>query len=260
MKTLTILALTAAALFIAGSTLLIATRSSRNGILQFQHIDYVFYQVEIEWPGSVCKFNNCNRRDLENFNGKHFNLHGVWPTGVPSNACTYVNSCQNLPFDNSLISPEVMVELDQYWTGVYNPSETFRQHEWEKHGVCWNDSFNSDYSSSETLESYMNDYFSMALGVIKKYEPLSLWAQNGIYPSDQDSYDYDTLINILQPQFGSGVIGKCQIVNGIQYLHSIDFCLGQNYQAIDCPCAKAKKSNCKTASPVYLGQFVMPSN
>lgn len=111
MRTIAIFAL-AATLMMAGGAYFLANHSSADSMLQFKHIDYTFYQVEIEWPGSVCKFKDCNRRDLENFNGKHFNLHGVWPTGSPSNQCQYINDCQNLPYDNSLIAPEVMVGLD----------------------------------------------------------------------------------------------------------------------------------------------------
>ncbi len=30
-----------------------------------------------------------------------------------------------------------MERINQFWVGLYSDTDTFRKHEWEKHGTCY---------------------------------------------------------------------------------------------------------------------------
>ena len=54
---------------------------------------YSHYKVELTWPGSFCQQKPCNVYHSGDYKGEHFTLHGVWPTGVPTDHCLYVTNC-----------------------------------------------------------------------------------------------------------------------------------------------------------------------
>jgi len=52
---------------------------------------YTYYGFQRNWPPAECKLTTCNYLDA--FDGKNFNLHGLWPSGSPSNACAEPHNC-----------------------------------------------------------------------------------------------------------------------------------------------------------------------
>jgi len=91
--------------------------------------------------------------------------------------------------------------LNSYWVGLYNPTETFHQHEWEKHGVCWNDNVEID-NEELTVKKYTNDYFALGVNIVNLFNPLPLWDLVDIRPSNSKGYDYEIAMATLRPIFG----------------------------------------------------------
>jgi len=101
---------------------------------------------------------------LDNFDGKNFNLHGLWPSGSPSDACAEPHSCQKIPYDESTISSSTLAKINKYWVGGWSSSKEFRTHEWNKHGTCWND----PSKTSDNLKkgsSVEDDFFHKVMDV-----------------------------------------------------------------------------------------------
>lgn len=98
---------------------------------------YTYFAFEREWPGTVCKTNKCTPQYMGNFDSKNFNLHGLWPSGLESNVCSYPQDCDNTHFSFSNISSSTQNYMNTYWVGLYSNTQTFLDHEWTKHGTCY---------------------------------------------------------------------------------------------------------------------------
>jgi len=98
---------------------------------------YTYYELQRNWPPAECKLTTC--KYLDDFDGKNFNLHGLWPSGSKSDACAEPHNCQKIAYDESKLSSATLSKINKYWVGGWSSSKDFRSHEWTKHGTCWND-------------------------------------------------------------------------------------------------------------------------
>lgn len=49
--------------------------------------DSYMHVLAQEWPGSVCKFENCQAKYMGKFDNRRWNLHGLWPDTVLETTC-----------------------------------------------------------------------------------------------------------------------------------------------------------------------------
>ncbi|KAL4486114.1 hypothetical protein ABPG72_012167 [Tetrahymena utriculariae] len=198
---------------------------------------YTYFAFEREWPGTVCKVNKCTPQDMGNFDSKNFNLHGLWPSGLESNQCSYPQDCGNTHFSFSNISQPTKTYMNTYWVGLYSSTQTFLDHEWTKHGTCYGND--------------QNQYFTVATDLHKKYNPISALAAKNIVPSDSKSYTVQQVQSALESGFGGPVFLQCKKVNGQQMLFAVDMYFNKALTGvISQPCTK--QSSCSTSQPIYL--------
>lgn len=152
-----------------------------------------FCYGETNWPGCTAP---------EDYWGKYFTIHGVWPQyasgGYPSN-------CNSEAFD-----PNVPVEIGwdtmtNYWPDVQYAEDdanydSFWEHEWTKHGTCTG------------LTQY--DYFNAAINLIKSFgTPASVTSAVG-----------DTIVaDDLRNDFGGATWVSLQCSGG-SYLSGVFTC------------------------------------
>lgn len=74
---------------------------------------------------------------MGNFDAKRWNIHGLWPNTVLPTSCGMISTCTTEKYDKTKLSPETTKAVDLAWNGLYNSSDSFRKHEWEKHGTCY---------------------------------------------------------------------------------------------------------------------------
>lgn len=94
---------------------------------------YDYYKFAVELPGAVCQVQDCDQADLGSLTSTSLNMHGFWPNSNSGD----VENCLENDYDESKFQSDILNEMNQEWVGLYSSSNTFRSHEWGKHGTCW---------------------------------------------------------------------------------------------------------------------------
>ena len=94
---------------------------------------YVFASI---WAGTNCYYRTCYANQTLLLDPTFFNIHGLWPNywqGYPA-------FCDNSSlYDPSSINLQTKLKMQTLWNGMNWTSWDFHDHEWTKHGTCWND-------------------------------------------------------------------------------------------------------------------------
>ncbi|EGR30483.1 ribonuclease t2 family protein, putative [Ichthyophthirius multifiliis] len=204
-------------------------QNNHSSFKTYQQGTYSYFAFEREWPGTVCKINNCQQDYLGDFDGKNFNIHGLWPNGIEDDQCGYPQNCGHESFSYTELNSNTINLMRKYWNGLYNSNNVFIQHEWRKHGTC----FEGDQQS----------YFSTVLELHDRYNPISALAQSQISPNNDKGYKLKDIKQSLENSFGGSVIVKCKKINGVQMLYAIDMTISKEYNVIDNPCKKRAIQN-----------------
>jgi len=216
--------------------------------IQTYAVPYDLYTFSAFWLGTICPTQGCLKNETGLISPTFFNIHGLWPdywNGYPSN-------CDNSSiFNSSLLTPQLSKLMDIYWVGVGQNSERFHDHEWSKHGTCWNDP-----AGNVSTAQKINDYFGTALAVSFKYNFYRTLAQGGIVPSTAP-YGMNQFNDVLSKAWGNGTFSfSCKQYKGQQYIQELSLCLDLNYTIIPCP--SYVKTNCKDV-PTYYPPIEAPN-
>ncbi|EAR91268.1 ribonuclease T2 family protein (macronuclear) [Tetrahymena thermophila SB210] len=203
---------------------------------------YTYLVFEMEWPGTICQQKSCSAQYLGNFDDQNFNIHGLWPSGSRSNPCSYPSNCSNDDLDYSQINQSDIDYINAYWVGLYNDSDSFRTHEWQKHGTCFN--------GSET------QFFSTVTSLHKQYNPIKALANHNIVPSDNQTYTLTQIQSAIENDFQGPALLKCVYVQGTQMLSVIDLFISSDLKSLlKCPCNKNLNSLCNNRDPIVIPTF-----
>ncbi len=118
--------------------------------------------IAISWQNAFCETHQ-NRRECRNvkptdFSASHFTLHGLWPQ--PRNN-TYCKKSEKVWLDKALYK-ELLHVMPAARNGLH-------QHEWKKHGTCYNSSQERYFKDSISILKQINnskvrDFFVKNIG------------------------------------------------------------------------------------------------
>ncbi|EAS03046.1 ribonuclease T2 family protein (macronuclear) [Tetrahymena thermophila SB210] len=203
---------------------------------------YTFIVFEVEWPATNCLTKQCSKTNSGNFDGKNFNIHGLWPSGSESNDCEYPSNCTDEKLDYSLINQSDIEYIQLYWNSFYNDTENFRIHEWEKHGTCF--------------EGSQTQYYNVVSKIHKQYNPISALAKRNIFPSNDKNYSVSFVKQALEFEFQGPVLLKCTSVKGVQMLQKIDLIFSKDLSTlIEAPCSKSLSNQCNAKKPLTIPEY-----
>ena len=211
--------------------------------------NYDIYLYVSEWPGTVCKYNDCK---YDNVKTRHFNLHGLWPQYLNG---SWPQNCTNTPLNYDSFDQSLKTQLTEYWSGLYTKEEDFLGHEWGKHGTCWNPTFGVlnkmptplrptvSAARARTTQS-SSDFLKLVVSIIEDlYDFYAIFRNGGILPSDEQTYSLADMRKVISSKLGISTTGfalKCQ---DRKYLDTILVCLDKNYQPRD-GCEKFLEGDC----------------
>ncbi len=106
--------------------------------------------LAISWQNAFCETHQekreCRNVKPTDFSASHFTLHGLWPQ--PRNN-TYCKKTQKVWLDKSLYQ-ELLHVMPAAKSGLH-------QHEWKKHGTCYNSTPEHYFKDSITLLDQVNN-------------------------------------------------------------------------------------------------------
>eukprot|EP00331_Platyophrya_macrostoma_P033968 CAMPEP_0176443140 /NCGR_PEP_ID=MMETSP0127-20121128/22240_1 /TAXON_ID=938130 /ORGANISM="Platyophrya macrostoma, Strain WH" /LENGTH=219 /DNA_ID=CAMNT_0017828301 /DNA_START=35 /DNA_END=694 /DNA_ORIENTATION=- len=181
--------------------------------------NYDYYVLATEWAGSVCSEQTCNYAD--GISKTVFNLHGLWPSLSTKPMSPF--NCPNVAWSSSYLTANTVSLMKTYWSGLYSSADGFHDHEWSKHGSCWE---NDAAQKTNPIDDFMNK----ALQLSAKYNVYSILANAGITPGS--TYSLDSIKAALNSVFKpSGYCLQCKSGN----FNEIHVCLDRSYNPITCP-------------------------
>ncbi|CAD8092600.1 unnamed protein product [Paramecium primaurelia] len=196
----------------------------------------MFYTFQLSWPGSICLTKQCYKENVGNYKGQSWAIHGLWPGATnDSGDCEELEACTNNKFKESNLSKTTMTNLDQAWVGFFNPSGSFRAHEWNKHGTCWDEK--DDLVPQVPGMNIQEEYFQTTLQLWKSYNIYDILSAAGIKPDDHKFYDTDSILDAIENEIGSSAQLLCtKDSNNKLLLVSVSFCVDEKYEPQRCPC------------------------
>lgn len=133
------------------------------------------------------------------------NIHGLWLQNGPAKSCAHPQSCLSTAFDVNSLSSQTKSDLTYHWVGVFNDSNSFHNHEWTKHGTCYeNELINPTKNYLRILQeeqvgadAYQDKYFRQAITLNQQHNAVQLLKNNGIVPSKSTGYSLDNMNKAL---------------------------------------------------------------
>lgn len=206
-------------------------------------VPYNNYVFESFWLGTICTFQPCLSNQTSNISSTWWNIHGLWP-GYQVGWPQYCNN--NSQYDPTVIQPALYQQMSTLWIGMNESNDMFHEHEWTKHGTCWNDQINFVNQSQK-----MNDFFTKVISIAQEFDFYQTLALYNITPSETP-YTLSDINAALTEEWGSDTFTfDClEDTDGNQYLLDLNICLDLNYNKAPCPVGDA--TTCTDSDIYYL--------
>lgn len=85
----------------------------------------------------------------------NWSIHGLW---LDYSNGTYPSYCQNIDFNPHIVS-DLIPEMKEYWHSCKDNDLTFWNHEWKKHGTCFNVSQYEYFNTTLNIFHNLNKSF-----------------------------------------------------------------------------------------------------
>lgn len=173
-----------------------------------------------------------------------FTIHGLWNDKCDGSYEQYCNNdlevqAANLDdiIGNQFNNPSLLNTMKTYWLNNAGTLESLWEHEYNKHGTCFNTiqplCYTSNYQQYETAY----DFYRKVVDVWQSRPTYQWLSDAGITPSNDQTYNLSDLQNALNQQHGAQVYIGCtdtDAVNQIYYYYNVEgSALTGKYQAID---------------------------
>ncbi|KAM9985117.1 hypothetical protein ACTFIY_009559 [Dictyostelium cf. discoideum] len=178
--------------------------------------DFDYYLFVQQWIYSYCSESKC----IENKEREAFTIHGLWPNDRNN---SYPAFCTGPSFDLGEIS-DLEDQLNIDWISLTEDNDLFWTSEYKKHGTC------AVVAGSPISNEH--DYFVAGLKLYTQHNLTSALISENIYPSDQDTYEADSISSAINSQFGGQPVMQCDN----NKLSTIALCIDKKTLSImDCP-------------------------
>lgn len=187
--------------------------------MAFNHAEaYDFLAFSSTWLPSKCQTLSCNFTEYPS-DTSFFNIHGMWPDNLSGDNPGFCNN--NSAFNQSSLSSRNQDLMGDFWISYSGSNQDFHDHEWSKHGTCWEDPSNS----VDDIEK-QNAYFKMIMEYAIDLDIYGMLASGGIYPqitpiSLSDIEDAFAAASLK----GSYMLECSQDAQGNTYFTDVTFCI-----------------------------------
>jgi len=129
---------------------------------------------------------------------------------------TYDQFCNNAPQYTNITDilqaagqDDLLSYMNTYWLPDAGTSESFWEHEWNKHGTCINTLAPSCYGDAYTPGTEVVDFFTRTVELFKTLDSYTALANAGITPSTDVTYTNQQIQDALSQVTGSAVVLGC---------------------------------------------------
>ena len=141
---------------------------------------------------------------------------------------------------------QIFLLMRKYWPTLVTNNKYFWEHEYNKHGYCYNQKFGLDVNKPEL-------YFQKGLDLFMQYKINTLIIDTFGDHNGDVSFTFSEFLEKLKTAMGGDFFAiKCKSVNGKQYLNEIRFKLDLDFKLT----TEGKEGgSCKSKKPVYINYW-----
>lgn len=203
---------------------------------------YDIYVLAVQWGSTLClsKGETCYEK-LRQVPRHSMSIHGLWPSlssGKSLRDCNIEDQIDILDSGSS-----VFLKMRQYWPSLTGTNKDFWDHEYNKHGYCYNVKYGTD---PETYEFY----FSKVLDLFFGFKINSLITDLAGDAEDGDYVLPDEFTELMDQKFGANTYSlRCTKIGGYYYLQEIRFRLDLDFKLT----TKGKsQASCPTGQYIHV--------
>jgi len=185
-------------------------------------------------------------------------LHGLWPDLCDGTYPTYCTQAPKYYNITSILIAASQIELlafmNTYWLPNRGSSESFWQHEWNKHGTCVNTLAPSCYGDGYEPGDEVVDFMMKAVDVFKGLDTYKALAAANIVPSTTKTYTSAEIQTALMAITGSEVVLGCYRgqLNQAWYSFNVKGSLQGGEFVSTPPAGKGGRGSCPSYGVRYL--------
>lgn len=171
-------------------------------------------------------------------------IHGLWPG---NNASSWPECCNNsYPYDSSELDD--VEDLEKNWVSSTGSDDTFYAHEWEKHGTCAMDLFDTE-----------KEYFQSTVNLNKRLDIAGLLADAGITPGTK-AYKKTAVKAAIKAGTGYDPLLECYTINNQKMLAAIYVCVDKTSDLNTRNCTSDYYSKYESKCPASFYLPAIPSS
>ncbi|PVH78094.1 ribonuclease T2 [Cadophora sp. DSE1049] len=212
--------------------------------------------------------------------GDSWTLHGLWPDlcdGSYPTFCTaapmYHNITAILSSSNASLAPSapsssfttettrssstLLDFMQTYWLPNRGSTDSFWEHEWNKHGTCINTLSPSCYTPSYSAGYEVVDFFTRAVSLFRTLDTYSALSSAGIVPSTTTTYRREEIEEALKKVTGAEVLVRCRgnRLNEVWYSFNVKGSLQEGEFVPSEPVGKVGRGGCPVGGVRYLPKY-----
>lgn len=144
--------------------------------------------------------------------------------------------------------------MNTYWLPNSGTSESFWEHEWNKHGTCINTLAPSCYGTSYTAGIEVVDFFARTVGLFQTLDSYKALAAAGITPSSSKTYTSAEIQAALTKVTGYEVVLGCSSgkLNQAWYSYNVKGSVQTGEFVATAPAGKSGRGTCPSTGIKYL--------
>lgn len=169
-----------------------------------------------------------------------FTLHGLWPDKCDGQYDQFCDSSMEISNVKSILESfgetELLEKMSKFWKNFNGNDESLWIHEFNKHGTCLSTIKESCYTGDYKPKQNVVDFFKKSVELFEELPTYQWLADNGIVPSNEQTYTKKQIEDTLTARFGQPVFIKCnryQAIQEVWYFHHLrGSIIGGDYQPI----------------------------
>jgi ribonuclease T2 len=157
-----------------------------------------------------------------------FTLHGLWPDLCDGQYEQFCDKPMEITNVRSILKEhgedKLLEKMINVWKDYNGNDESLWVHEFNKHGTCMSTIKNSCYSKDSKPQQNVVDFFKKNVDLFEQLPTFQWLADNGIIPSNEQTYTKKQIEDTLTARFGQPVFIKCNKYHAIQevwYFHHL---------------------------------------
>ena len=203
---------------------------------------YDIYVLAVQWGSTLClsKGQTCYEK-LKQIPRHSMSIHGLWPSMSSGKSLQDCNGGKDIDIIDK--GTDTFLEMRKYWPSLTGENEAFWNHEYNKHGYCYNMKY---LKNGEKYEFY----FEKVMNLFKEYKISSLITDLAGEAEDGEYVLPDEFIDSMDQRFGDKTYSlRCTKNGGKFYLSEIRFKFDMDFKLT----TKGKNQNsCPYGKPIYI--------